>query len=77
MIVWNYVAEKQAQDVRVVGNIICCVTERRERLDKRKLRREKRECARGRLGHMERYQKLGRKAIRKIKAIEKSMGGVK
>lgn len=74
MIVWNYVAEEQAQDVRVMGNIICCVTERPERSDRRKLRREKRQSARGRLGHMERYRKLGRKAIRKVKAIERELG---
>ena len=57
-----------------MGNIICCVTEEPERLDKRKARRERRQCGRGRLGHMERFETLGRKAIRKIKAIERSMG---
>jgi len=57
-----------------MGNIICCVTEEPERLDKRKARRERRQCGRGRFGHMRRFGSLGRKAIRKIKAIERSMG---
>ena len=56
-----------------MGNIICCVTEEPERLDKRKARRERRQCGRGRYVHLERFGVFGRKAIRKIKAIEKAM----
>ena len=56
-----------------MDNIICCVTEEPERLDKRKALRERRQCGRERYSHMERFGVLGRKAIRKIKAIEKAM----
>jgi len=55
--------------------IICCCPdyEDRKKPDKRKARRERRQSARGMLGHMERFNGLGKKAIRKVKAIEKSM----
>lgn len=60
----------------VIGQVMCCVTEDYEDLhkpDKRKLRRGRRQAARETLLHDFQFLELGRKAIRKIKAIEKSM----
>ena len=59
-----------------LGMCLCCVTEDfedRRKPDKRKLRREKRQYARGMLIHMEVFGELGRKSIRKVRAIEKAM----
>lgn len=64
MIVWNYTIERGVIEVRAF-------------IDKRKVRRWKRNEGRRRLGSIAREFVLGRKAYRKIKAIEKSMGGGK
>jgi hypothetical protein len=59
-----------------IGQVMCCVTEDfedRRKPDKRKLRRERRQAARETFLHEFQFFDLGKKAIRKMKAIEKSM----